>query len=72
MTAEAVCLEKRSEDWKSIPLFGVSGVVSIVHENRGERIIFQPSRTDNRIRFLSLEGSSVRKMWVREVGKIDP
>jgi len=42
----------------------------MVRENRGERIIFPPNRTDNRIRSSSLKGSSLEKKWVREVGKI--
>ena len=34
-----------SKDWKSIPHFGVYGVLAIVHENQGERIILLASRT---------------------------
>lgn len=46
------------------------GTQTMVRENRGERIIFPPNRTDNRNRSSSLKGSSLEKKWVREVGKM--
>ena len=54
-----------SKDWKSISPFGMSGARAMVHENRGDRIIFRPSRTHNRSRFLRLAASSE---W-KNVGK---
>jgi hypothetical protein len=58
MTAESVCLEKRSKDWKSTPISGVSGAAATTREKQGERMIFQSRRTHNRIRFSRCAASS--------------